>query len=440
VSAGTRLRELLPSPYAIETGAVMGRLLDVVGLELDAVQEDLERVQQAHWIRTAARLFDVEKLGALVGIRRLPWETRDLFRERVLALVVARRHGAIGPHEVRRFVFDYVRSAERATGCTLVPGLEGLDLAEAYQPVRPRFRPLRLVENPVHRRSSTALEARSGRVPYLFRWEEANRGLDETFVTVTITGAAPGVTVVPILANRTTGDLLGYAAALGFGRRLVVAPAPTATAAAPRLAAASLDGRDVSADLFSLAGFRLGVPFTRAELDPAPRLPRLARGVNEWVFLSVGLHDVRGLDRFHFAIAGEDLREGVFDETRLDQALFPAGVRAQLSLQWDESEPASFRVEVPRHVTVEPAGLEVDGRPVHAHVADTLVASLGELHAAGVRAQVRFRPFSERQPHHVSCRLTTMVLDPERAPAGSDDRVTLGGRFGESSLGGSRFE
>jgi hypothetical protein len=156
--------------------------------------------------------------------------------------------------------------------------------------------------------------------------------------------------------------------------------------------------------------------------------------------LSVGLYDVKGLDRFHFAIADDELREAVFNETSFDHALFPAGPQAQLTMEWEESEPASFTVEVPRHLVVEPPGGTVEGRPRYDYVAETLHASVSELRAAGVRADVQLVPFTEQQPQRVSFRLSTKILDPERGPAGEGDRVALGGRFGESALGGSRFE
>jgi hypothetical protein len=66
--------------------------------------------------------------------------------------------------------------------------------------------------------------------------------------------------------------------------------------------------------------------------------------------------------------------------------------------------------------------------------------AIGQLHAAGVRADVRFVPFVETQEQRVKVTLPWKVIDREIGPSGGIEGVDLGGRFGESSLGGSRFE
>jgi hypothetical protein len=433
-----RLRDLLPGPYAVADDAVLTALLDVVALELEAFGEDLDRMRQSHWIRTAFRLADAEKLGALMGIRRLAWEGLPMFRERLLALVTARLQGALGPLEIKRFVFDYLRRSEDVLECTLVPGLQHLDLEHAFPEgaVPPRTRPLALRENPPRRRVSGALQARGGRVPFLYRWAESNRGLDEAVVTFRISGLAGGRTAVPVLVNETTGDLIGYSGRIPFGQTLVV----RAGDGAGRPARATLGGADATARLFSLERFVPGVPFTPGQLDAAPRLPRLARGDNAWTFLCLGRYDVRGLDHVAFAIAGPDLNEASFDGTAFDRALFPTGPVAMIEMDWIETAPASFEVHVPRWIVSEPADLVAASTPrPYEQVADGLVDTIRQLHAAGVRAEVRFRPFVESQPQQVTVSLPWKVLDRQTAPTGVPE-FTLGGRFGESPLGGARYE
>lgn len=73
-----------------------------------------------------------------------------------------------------------------------------------------------------------------------------------------MTGVYGGKTTVPILVNITTGDMIGYAKELPFGQRLEINAKP----GADDTAVATLNGVDVSARLFSLRGFQLGVPFT----------------------------------------------------------------------------------------------------------------------------------------------------------------------------------
>jgi hypothetical protein len=193
--------------------------------------------------------------------------------------------------------------------------------------------------------------------------------------------------------------------------------------------------------LFGMSGFALGGPFSRDRFDAQPLIPRLARGANDWIFLSIGVYDVKGLDRFFFALADEALREGVFDQTSFDHALFPSGTVAHLEMEWIEEEPASFQVRVPRYLVAEPAErAAVLGRQAWEMVEEALRASIGELHAAGVRADVRFEPFVETQRHASRVQLPWKVLDPETGPAGRHDEVSVGGRFGDSPFGGARFE
>jgi hypothetical protein len=318
---------------------------------------------------------------------------------------------------------------------SFVPGLQSVTALQAYEPPpdRPRFRPLRLVENPPREKQSASLLARGGKVPYLYRWTETNRGLSDTVARFIVTGVEGGRTAVPIIANLTTGDMLGYMGTLRFGQTVVFTVPSVPDAQDPRAAVATLDGRDASASVFSMSGFALGVPFTKEQLDSKPRLPRMVRGPNEWISISAGFYGVKGLDHFFFAIADDQLREGAFDDTFFDESVFPFGTVVQLQMNWTETEPASFEVHVPRYITVEP------GVSVFQDVADGLSESILELHAAGVRAAVLFDPFIETQPQRVTGRASWVQLDAEAGPAGRD-QLTVGARFGDSPLGGSRFD
>src|SRR5262249_32576801 len=139
---------------------------------------------------------------------------------------------------------------------------------------------------------------------------------------------------------------------------------------------------------------------TPAQYDAAPLLPRLTRGPNDWIFLSIGLYDAHGLDRVFFALADAALREVLLDQTSFDHSLFPSGNLAQLSLAWTETEPASFEVQVPQAIVAEPVG-SAPGTTPHELAGDALARAIGDLHAAGVRAVLRFMPFAETQPQIV---------------------------------------
>jgi len=445
------IQESLPSPYTMAEDSVLTGILRVAALELETFHEDLDRMRQTHWFGTAFRMVDESKLGALLNIAPLPWENLDLYRQRVLALVAARLRGALGPNEIRQFVYDYLQNSERVLGCTFVPGLQTVNLRDAFPydetdpnpsdilKKRPLFRGLSVEENPRRTRSSQTLADRRGRVPHLLRWTEANKGLDDSVAEFHISGLLQNRTVVPVLVNLTTGDLIGFAGRIFFGQTLSLSRLVPDGPLNDRRLQATMEGMDVSSRMFSVENFQLGVPFSKQQ-QTAPLLPRLKRGANDWIFLAVGMYDIRGLDRFFFAIAGHDLHEAVFDETRFDASLFPSGTIAHLEMQWAEKEPACFEVNVPRAVVIEPASDAPPSSRPYQQVGDSLAASVAELRAAGVRAQVRFVPFKEEQRQKVTARVPWKILDAEAAPTGETKFVELGARFGESPLDQTRFE
>src|SRR5215213_1747540 len=240
----TQIQASLPPPYTDAADSVLQGFLDVIALDLEAFQEDLDRMRQTHWIRTAYSLRDAVKLGALFDIAPLPWEHLDLYRQRLLALVVARLKGALGPNELREFVYTYLLEVERVLDVTLLPGLQSLDSIQAYKPPadRPLFRPLVLEENPQRRRYSQSLADRNGNIPYLFRWSETNKGLDDTTVEINISGLQQRRTVTPVLVNLTSGSLLCFVGRIGFGQTLTIRRAKPGGPASDRKLKATLDG------------------------------------------------------------------------------------------------------------------------------------------------------------------------------------------------------
>jgi hypothetical protein len=388
----------------------------------------------------AERLADLGKLGAIVGMVPFSWETPAMFRTRLHATADARLRGAVDPASIKEFVYSYLLGAETGLGSTLVPGLPaGGDVAGAFgSPAgHPSYRPLSLVENPSRVRTSGALAAVAGRVPYLFRWQEENRGLADTVPSLTVTGFPDGKTAGPVLVNLTTGELIGYRGVLRVGQRLVL---QSAAGTGTRALTASLDGRDVSGRVFSVSGFRMGVPFEPPDADPEPQLPRMVRGVNAWAFLSVGRFDVDGLDNVFYAIAGEALREGAFDRAAFDESLFPRGPMAAVAMEWTEEEPASFEVHVPRYLVVEAPDVAASDATVYEELGEAIKTTVQDLRAAGVRAAVRFDPFGETQDQRVSVRLPWQVIPPEAGPVGFERDVALTGQFGQARFSDSRFE
>jgi hypothetical protein len=436
----TQIQASLPPPYSIAADSVLQSFLQVIALDLEVYQEDLDRMRQTHWIRTAYSLGDAARLGALLDIPPLGWEDLDLYRKRLLALVAARLKGSLGPNEIREFVYNYLFETENALKATFLPGLQRVKPGEAFGPTaaRPLYRPLGLDENPRRPHTSSSLADRNGNIPYLFRWSETNNGLDDTAVELHISGLQQYRTVTPVLVNLTAGSLLSFAGRIPFGQTLTITRANPDGPLSDRTLRATMDGNDVSHLLFGVERFELGIPFSKQQQEPQPLLPRLQRGVNEWIFLSVGLFDIRGLDRFFFSIASQDLREATFDDTMFDTSLFPSGPIAKLEMSWTETEPACFEVRVPRYLVAEPASTTTE--LLHDQVGQALESTVNGLRAAVVKALVRFVPFKEVQRQRIQTRLPWKILDPEPGPSGETRSVELGGRFGEATLDQSRFE
>jgi hypothetical protein len=461
VSTLDRMLDALPPIYAVDEGSVLRQSLDSLALELDAYAEDLDRLRRTHWFTMAYRLQDLEKISALVGVTRRSWEPLEMFRERVRAIVDARLAGSVGPKAVRTYVYEAVRGAEEGLDATLVPGLRQRAVATPGDPVGVRanpealaaafepdesklsWRPLELVENPQRVARSAALAARGGLVPYLHRWTDVNHGLAAAPVTVTATGRSGGLTATPVIANLTTGQAVVYAGVLRVGQRLTIAPAPD-LGADGRLAQALIDDvHDVTDRVFSLTGFSLGTPFSQSDGDdPGPLLPLQSRGPNAWVYLSAGLFDVRGLDSTYFQLADDELREGAFDTTRFDEALFVSPVAARLDVRWTEREPAAFSVVVPYGVVALPAATRPvpEGGGLVAEIVEGLAGDLDELRAAGVRSRLELRPFVETQKVVTGVSLPWVIVPPETGSAGEAVQVGVGGRFSDSRFGGARFE
>jgi hypothetical protein len=190
-----------------------------------------------------------------------------------------------------------------------------------------------------------------------------------------------------------------------------------------------------------MSNFSLGVAFDKKDLDAITQLPRMVRGVNQWIYLSVGFYDLKGLNHLFFAIADAQLREASFNETFFNHALFPGGPVAKLAMLWEETEPASFEVRVPWYVVVEHHD-QIDtqlGRP-HEMVAEGLRVTLQQLHAAGVRAEVRFDSFREVQSQKAQLQPSWKALEPEKGPAGQSSHLALGAHFGETGFEDSLFE
>jgi hypothetical protein len=428
VNALERMQDLLPLPYSVAGDALLSSMLDVCALEVEALEESIDRLRRSHWIATAFRDRDVDRIAALVGIRRFRSEPSPFFRQRLLALITARLSGTIGVPDIEKFVRDNLHAVEVVFECTLLAGFGTDDPEQVRTP--------RVVEFPPEVRQCRPLADRGGRVTHLFRWSVTNNGLDPAPARFVIRGALGDRTTLPALIHVSTKTIHFYRGVIPAGRTLAVEQIEG-------IVRATLDGYDVTSHWYTLP-FEYGQNITLPQ-QAAQAAVLMPRGVNEWQFATIGFWDERGYDRVHFLPVDPAADEAAFDRTSFDHSLFLDEPAAWVEMSWEERQPATFEVRVPRRIVIEPRTLHDDfvrageTRAPHLEVGEDLAATVGQLRAAGVRAGVRFEPFSETQRQFTRFEPSFKHLPRERDPAGNQSDFGIGGRFGESPLGQARF-
>lgn len=416
--------ERLPPPWRIEPGSLLWQLLRLVGNQLDAFDEDMDRVQRSHWIDTAFDRADLEKLGALFEVPALAWEPDELYRRRLLATIAARLEGAVSGDALLRVV-DRLQSAA--------------DEALATAPVlEAGARRRRLLEFPPVRNFSRALRDRRGLMQPLEKVTVTNSGLHPTPLRGALFGVKGGRTCVPTLINLTTGEVLCYRGRVPCGATLtldVVGEAPVLRARA------ELDGVDVSDRLVSGAGFQPGKPVPLAAEQPARPLT-LARGDNLLWFVPLGLFGRPGFDAAVFSSPSPALRQGRYSApdqpVNFDEALFFQQPAVALDLWWDEQRPARFDIELAAMGERREAGVRPQPDLDRERLLAVLRQTVSLLRAAAVDGRVRPRGLADAARSRD--RLTVLRPDAglETNPQESG-LAALGALFDFTAKDGARF-
>jgi hypothetical protein len=170
-----------------------------------------------------------------------------------------------------------------------------------------------------------------------------------------------------------------------------------------------------------------------------PRALRLARGVNDLWFLTVAHFDVFGLDRFLLGLADLALKQGRWEDTAFDHALFYQDPGVQLRMTWIETEPASIEARLPLGLALRrataPGRVENDRDQFAASVAQ----GVNRLKAAGVRSEVLAMAFTETQPTNDFLTETQPVTVREVGATGGERMPDKGGVFGVTGFGDSTY-
>src|SRR5690242_4776326 len=211
---GADMAARLPRLYA--GGELIGAVLDVVGTELEVLDEDLRRVAREHRFDAAVDLDDAAKLAALLDLQPEPFHDLPTFRAWVHALRDARvRHGSVTVESIAGFVTDYASAAGPDVAARL--GLaRGFAFGEA-ESQRARF-----VENPPRRRElrAPAIDPGIGGVEPLQRFTVTNGGLDDAALGVLLRGLPGGPEHAPLIVNLRTGRALLVLDTVRPGERL----------------------------------------------------------------------------------------------------------------------------------------------------------------------------------------------------------------------------
>ena len=401
-------------PQLYREGEMVRQFLDQPAVQIEIVDEYAARVQRAHWVNETLELEEAAGLAALLDFTPDGWQTLDLFRtwvhsQRDATLI----NGAVTVAGINRFLSEYKTGFEGATDISF------------------ERRAADLVEYPKRRRYAAA-PAVGGLVP-LSRFSVDMKGLDETVVSILLTGLSGGPESVPVVVNLTTGEGLVFLGNVAPGQRLWL------QAREDRSVAAHLERADATAQLRSLTGLVPGTVWSSSQVQNPPRALRLARGVNDLWFLTVAHFDAFGLDRFLLGLADLALRQGRWEETAFDHALFYQDPGVQLRMTWIETEPASIQARLPLGLALRRA--TAPGRAEHDR--DQFAASVAQgvtrLKAAGVRSEVLAVAFTETQPTNDFLTHTQPVTVREVGATGGERMPDKGGVFGVTGFGDSTY-
>lgn len=419
-------------PLLYREGELVNALLGVPALQVEIADEDAVEIQRSHWFDATFDRDEARRLAALLDIAPEPWQTLGQYRAWVHALRDAwLLNGAVTRHALQEFVEEYTESYQRAVGSIAVARIK--EWADQQATDEPAF-----VENPKRFRYAKAPSV--GGIEPLHQFELVQKGLDEAYASFLLVGLPAGPENVPVIVNLSTGEAIVYLGSVEPGRRLWIRPTEDGHVRA------SLEGRDVTAKLRSVPVVTPGTPWPEGSVRNGEdaRALRLVRGPNQLWFLPVAHFDERGLDRFLLALGDTALRQGRYEASTFDDALFYQEPAMVLRVAWIETEPASFEIHLPAGSLLSrrregETGDDSRARAEEdrAHLHTSLLDATQKLKAAGVRANVLLDVFSETQRQLET--MSVPLVFREIGPMGADAVPDAGGVFEITRFDDSTF-
>lgn len=408
-------------------GPLVEGVLGAPAVELERLDEDGLAVQRAHWFDATLDVGEAAMLAAVLGIEREPWMDLAALRAWVHAIRDVRlRWGATTRMATIHFVSEYVGRYQEFTALTALPSVAAADWIDSPSDSRPA-----LVENPTRWRVERA-PSDDGISP-LARFSVSNGGLDETNPSFLLVGLPGEPEVAPAIVNVTTGQALLFQGSVRTGQRLWLRPRDDGSMSA------YVERDDRSGELRSLEGVVPGEEWQPERLESPARAMTLAPGDNTLFFVTLGVYDLHGLDRFVFAVPGLEREPARFDETGYDSAAFHQEARLTLHLGWKESRPAAFEVHVPAGVLRSKAGALAEALAVRQNVELAVRRGLDIIRPAGVQAAARLRILSEVQPQGDGLRIVAPLHLREMGATGADSLPDRAGGYGSTDFDESTF-
>ncbi len=412
-------------PQLYRDGELIADVLELAALQLEVLDEDAREVQRAHWFDAALELEEAAGLAAVLDIAPEPWQNLGEFRAWLHSLRNAMlRGGAVTVEALQGFVADYTRRYQAVVGVRAVPPIT--TWSETPSPGEPGF-----IETPLRRRYDRA--PTFGGIEPLHRFSLEQKGLDETLGGFLLVGLPSAPESVPVIVNLTTGQALLFLGNIPPGARLWIRPTQDGGVDA------SLEGEDVNDRMRSVSGIEPGTPWSNAKVEEPARGLTLARGKNDLWFLPVAHFDALGLDRFLLALADLLLRQGRYDETAFDQALFYQPPAVVLRVTWVETQPASFEIHLPAGSLLNPPNGLDRALQDRDRLGYSLNQAVQKLKAAGVAAEVQMRPFLETQGQMDRLTAVLPLTNREVGPSGADRLPDAGGVFEVTDFNDSTF-
>lgn len=422
----SHLKEMLKRlPLLYREGELVEQVLNQPSLHLDILDEDGVEVQRAHWFNTALNLDEAARLAAILNIAPESWQNLDEYRVWVHALRNAMlQNGAVTREAIEAFIQEYATLYQNVASVLAVAPFNVWESEPST--VNPAF-----LENPPVRQFQRVPNV--GGIEPLWQFSVEQKGLDVAYADVLMVGLPSGPESVPVIVNLTTQEALFFMGNVPPGQRLWI------DALEDGSVRAHLENQDVSDQMYSVTGVVPGTPWEQTQVQQPARALSLARGHNDLWFLPVAHFDALGLDRFLLALADIVLQQGRFDQTSFDRSVFYQDAAVALNVSWLETQPASFRVELPAGALRNPRGRTATALQSRDELGTSLDLAVNKLRGAGIASSVVLQPFREVQAQTEYLVGVLPITVREVAPVGADQMPDAGGVFGITQFNESKF-